>query len=41
MKPMMIFALVAALFAAPCVYGPLSQEPSPLAGLLTMADLTY
>lgn len=35
MKRLMICALVAAVFAAPCVYDLSSREPSPLTGLLT------
>ncbi|MBB3310489.1 hypothetical protein FHT78_002232 [Rhizobium sp. BK196] len=34
MKRIIIFILGAAVFAAPCVYDVLSDEPSPLLGLL-------
>ncbi|MGO4135497.1 hypothetical protein ACEQ6A_13140 [Rhizobium brockwellii] len=35
MRLMMICILGATIFAAPCIYDVSSQEPSPLAGLVT------
>ncbi|MBX4861184.1 hypothetical protein GFM13_19620 [Rhizobium leguminosarum bv. viciae] len=37
MRLMIICILGAAVFAAPCIYDVSSQEPSPLAGLVTAA----
>ncbi|MFS8148182.1 hypothetical protein [Rhizobium sp. R635] len=37
MRLMIICILGAAVFAAPCIYDVGSQEPSPLAGLVTAA----
>ncbi|AGS22203.1 hypothetical protein REMIM1_CH02426 [Rhizobium etli bv. mimosae str. Mim1] len=37
MRLMIIWVLGAAVFAAPCIYDISSQEPSPLAGLVTAA----
>ena len=37
MRLMIICILGAAVFAAPCIYDISSQEPSPLAGLVTAA----
>ena len=36
MKRLIISALCLAVFAAPCIYDPASQEPSPLAGSLAV-----
>ncbi|MGZ2501136.1 hypothetical protein ACVINI_001618 [Rhizobium beringeri] len=38
MRLMIICFLGAAVFAAPCIYDVSSQEPSPLAGLVTAAS---
>ncbi|WP_457579802.1 hypothetical protein [Ensifer canadensis] len=38
MKLMIIIALGAAVFAAPCIYDLSSQEPSPLIGLFAAAS---
>ncbi|WP_204330404.1 hypothetical protein [Rhizobium phaseoli] len=38
MKLMIICILGAVVFAAPCIYDIRSQEPSPLAGLMTAAS---
>ncbi|MEH2699615.1 hypothetical protein DXU03_20965 [Rhizobium johnstonii] len=38
MRLMMICILGATIFAAPCIYDVSSQEPSPLAGLVTAAS---
>ncbi|MBY5395560.1 hypothetical protein AB9F35_18900 [Rhizobium leguminosarum] len=38
MRLMMICILGATIFAAPCIYDVTSQEPSPLAGLVTAAS---
>ncbi|WP_198956860.1 hypothetical protein [Ensifer sp. 1H6] len=38
MKLMIIIALGAAVFAAPCIYDVSSQEPSPLIGLFAAAS---
>jgi hypothetical protein len=38
MRLMIICFLGAAVFAAPCIYEISSQEPSPLAGLVTAAS---
>ncbi|MBA1348046.1 hypothetical protein FE844_007340 [Rhizobium indicum] len=38
MRLMIICILGAAVFAAPCIYDVSSQEPSPLAGLVTAAS---
>lgn len=38
MKLMIIIALGAAVFAAPCIYDLSSQEPSPLIGLVAAAS---
>jgi hypothetical protein len=40
MRLMIICILGAAVFAAPCIYDISSQEPSPLAGLVTAASAT-
>ncbi|ARO24401.1 hypothetical protein TAL182_CH02651 [Rhizobium sp. TAL182] len=40
MRLMIICALGAAVFAAPCIYDIRSQEPSPLAGLVKAASPT-
>ncbi|WP_164736324.1 hypothetical protein [Rhizobium vallis] len=37
MRLMIICILGAVVFAAPCIYDVSSQEPSPLAGLVTAA----
>ncbi|MGO7540345.1 hypothetical protein ACC680_17355 [Rhizobium ruizarguesonis] len=38
MRLMIICILGAVVFAAPCIYDVSSQEPSPLAGLVTAAS---
>ncbi|MBB2672184.1 UNVERIFIED_ORG: hypothetical protein GGE64_000113 [Rhizobium etli] len=38
MRLMIVCVLGAAVFAAPCIYDIRSQEPSPLAGLVTAAS---
>ncbi|MGR9163938.1 hypothetical protein [Rhizobium leguminosarum] len=38
MRLMIICFLGVAIFAAPCIYDISSQEPSPLAGLVTAAS---
>ena len=38
MKFLTIYILGLAILAAPCVYDPKSQEPSPLAGLAAAAS---
>ncbi|WP_168323764.1 hypothetical protein [Rhizobium leguminosarum] len=38
MRLMIICILGATIFAAPCIYNVSSQEPSPLAGLVTAAS---
>ncbi|NNU65824.1 MULTISPECIES: hypothetical protein [unclassified Rhizobium] len=38
MRLMIICILGATVFAAPCIYDVSSQEPSPLAGLVTAAS---
>jgi hypothetical protein len=38
MRLMIICFLGAVVFAAPCIYDVSSQEPSPLAGLVTAAS---
>jgi hypothetical protein len=38
MRLMIICILGATIFAAPCIYDVTSQEPSPLAGLVTAAS---
>ena len=40
MRLIVIGLLGAAVFAAPCIYDTSSQEPSPLAGLVTAASAT-
>lgn len=38
MRLMIVCVLGATVFAAPCIYDIRSQEPSPLAGLVTAAS---
>ena len=40
MKFLTIYILGLAILAAPCVYDPKSQEPSPLVGLVAAASAT-